>query len=253
MTRERLDRSTARSVRIAQVARNGRTTARKSAVFSIMVQCPHPDRTCSRESGSRSTSWAEETRHGTTRSSRPCTSSTGALMARQFGSGQGQVVHPALPRLGEHGRPRIAHRRAEAGLVAQLDQLVGDQPAVVREQADDLAHLGHPGGVAPHGVQPGGQRHGHAHRAHQHDAPNRGRPRRGQGQGDRAAHRVADDVDRAGVQRVEQGQGVLRPGRPAVGARLTGGGAAEAELVRARSPGGPGSARGSPDASSRWR
>ena len=36
--------------------RNDWTTARNSAVFSIIVQWPQPDSRCSRESGSKSTS-----------------------------------------------------------------------------------------------------------------------------------------------------------------------------------------------------
>ena len=47
---------------------------------------------------------ADEFRQGTTRSSRPCTSRTGADR-RQLGAGQRQVVQPSLPRLGKHRLP----------------------------------------------------------------------------------------------------------------------------------------------------
>jgi hypothetical protein len=150
---------------------------------------------------------------------------------RELGSGQRQVVHPALPRLGKHRPPGVADRRAEARPVPHLDQLVGDEPAVMREQADDLAHLLHSGGVAPHRVQARRKRHRYAHRAHQHDAAHHGRAGGRDRQGDRSAHRFADDVDGARAERVEQHQGVLGPGGAAVGALLSGGGAAEAELI----------------------
>ena len=58
-------------------AKNGSATPRNSAVLSIIVQCPQPPIRCSLQSGSRSIMTPEEDRHGTTRSSRPCTSSTG--------------------------------------------------------------------------------------------------------------------------------------------------------------------------------
>ncbi len=148
----------------------------------------------------------------------------------------GQIVDSVLPWRREHRGERLLEARADAGLVAQLGQLVVDQGAVVGEQIEQPAHVGQRRRVAPRHFQPLGDRKGHADAAHQHQPAHALGVTDGQCQRQPAAERVADDVGLLDAEGVEHADGMLDPARLAVLSIGRTFAVAEAEHVRSDHP-----------------
>ena len=119
----------------------------------------------------------------------------------------------ALARGGEHRRIGFLVARPDAGLVAQPDEVVGHDRAVMGEQADQLAHPLGRGLVTPDRVEPRRDLERVAGRAHQHQPADPLRMGGGQRQREPAAEGVADDEAGLDPERVQHRDRVVAPVR----------------------------------------
>ena len=136
-----------------------------------------------------------------------------------------------LARGGKHRGVGFLVARPDAGLVAQPDELVGDDRVVVGEQADQLPHPLRRGLVAPHRVEPRRDLERVAGRPHQHQPVHPLRVGGGQRERQPAAEGVADDAARFDPERIEHRDRVVAPVGHLIGRIRRAFGIAEADDV----------------------
>ena len=125
-------------------------------------------------------------------------------------------VDPPLPGGREHGRERFLETGTDAGLVADLGQLIGDQIPGVGEIVQHPAHTVQRRLISPCRVERLGDVERNTDTAHQHQTIEAVWVINGEPQGDGAAETVAHQRDPLQSESIEESQQLVDPGLQSV-------------------------------------